>query len=275
MADSDQLRQCIDFCKKERIDWLVVSPANGYCLDNLDFLQQCPGVTGVHLTCNFDNMDGLYRMPKLLRLSSPFPNRIDFSAIPSLADLTTDWTKENDDSLLRSISLRRLWLRGYKPNSRDLTNLSLLAGLRYLHVVQSPIVSTQGAQEMTKLESVGLSYCPKLSNIEHLASLERLEELELDHCRKIPDLTIVGIFKRLRKLIIFDCGHLNSLRFINEMKELEFFSFVNAKVSDGDMTPLFKLRYAGFISKRNFSHTYEQVRDIIRKHQGDKALYKD
>jgi len=44
------------------------------------------------------------------------------------------------------------------------------------------------------------------------------------------------------------------------MPNLEDFRFMSTDISDGDMTPTIRLKYAAFSNKKHFSHTLEQIR---------------
>ena len=138
-----------------------------------------------------------------------------------------------------------------------------------LGVVQCSIDSATGVEHLRKLCCLELSYCPRLEDITPLARLsDGLLELELDHCKKIPDLTFLRCLRRLRKLIVSDCGEVATLGFIKAMTDLEFLSFVGTNVLDGDMTPCFNLKYAGFMNKRHYSHTFEEVEAKIAEPAG-------
>ena len=44
------------------------------------------------------------------------------------------------------------------------------------------------------------------------------------------------------------------------MPKLEDFRFVDTNVIDGDLSPLIRLKYAGFFDKKHYSHTREQIK---------------
>jgi len=130
----------------------------------------------------------------------------------------------------------------------------------------------QGLENLPKLEKLNLSYCRRLIDINPLAGVATtLQELEIDHCKKISDLTSVRVLKRLRKLILSDSGSVISLEFSKQMPRLEFLSFVGTNVLDGDMRPCFRLKYAGFLKKRHYSHTPDEVREIIARKTSPKV----
>jgi hypothetical protein len=50
------------------------------------------------------------------------------------------------------------------------------------------------------------------------------------------------------------------------MRRLDFFSFVDTNVLDGDLSPLLdlpKLRYVGTMDKRNYSHKMAEFNELL------------
>jgi hypothetical protein len=264
IVESDRLRECISYCNEKQITQLHISPYHGYYLDDLDFLRECKHVQFVHMQRGFSDYSGLYEMPCLASLSVVFPHNIDVSVLPALKDLSTDWNPKIDAALFRVKSLERLWLRGYKPQDKDLSRMKELKKLTDLSVVLSTIQTLHGIQALTKLKKLCLSHCRKLEDIDKISSLAKnLEELEICSCKKIKDLTVIRVLKALRKAILGDGGDIPTLKFVEQMPYLEFLSFVGVNVLDGDMTPCMKLKYAGFSKKKHYSHTPEEIREII------------
>jgi len=273
IVESKRLSECVVYCNENRIPWLIISPYHGYTLSDIDFLRECRHVTRIHIQeCSAD-LSGLYSLPLLSWLSVIFQHKLDFSRMPSLTDLSTDWNLRIDDGLLASKGLARLWLRGYKPKGQNLQRIEALTILDDLHIVLSPISTTLGLENVPRIRRLGLSYCRNLTDIKSLKELPVLEELELDHCKRIADLTFLRELKHMRKVIMSDCGSISSLGFIKQLRHLEFFSFVQTTVLDGDMTPLFGLRYAGFRNNRSYSHTREHVKQVIETRTGGNSLY--
>ena len=265
IVESGRLTECVEYCIQNNIGWLHISPYHGYDLNNVHFLFACKHIVGIHMQQAIADFSGLYALPKLTYLSAVFPHDIDVSRLPLLSDLSTDWSKTIDVSIFASASLKRLWLRGYRPSSRSLERVISLNALNDLHLVSSSITSIRGVETLQRLKRLGLSYCRRLEDIGPLNGLEcSLEELELDHCKAIKDTNPIFQLRKLRKLIMFSCHDLASLQFIKKLSKLEFISFVNTKVIDGDMTPCFGLNYAGFLKNRHYSHTPEEVVEIIK-----------
>jgi len=266
IVESERLEQSVAYCNKKQIRWLHISPYHGYELDDLEFLPKCRTVTGIHLQGGVSNFDGLYRLQNLESLSVVFPHHLMLSEFPKLTDLATDWNPSIDESLFKVKSLSRLWIRKYKPVNEDLERIKALKGLEELTIIESSIRSLEGIQALSQLKTLGLAYCRKLVTIESLLELKgNLRELEIDHCKGIKDLSVIGALTQLRKAILADNGEIPSLEFVRGMPRLEFLSFVGTKVRDGDMTPCFSLKYAGFLKRRGYSHTPEEVADMIAK----------
>ncbi len=216
------------------------------------------------------------RVKRLRRLSAIFAHHIDFSRVPGLIDLATDWNVEIDASLFLAKQLKRLWLRGYRPKGyRDLRKFTAFDKLEYLHVALSNIISLKGVGAIKTLRELALSYCARLEDASALIGrIEPLEELELNHCGRIQDLEMtLEKLTRLRKLILSHCGSLPSLKFVRRLSRLEFLSFVHTDILDGDIKPTFHLKFVGFNNKRHYSHTFQQVRAITEERTSGPNLY--
>src|SRR5207302_6274714 len=113
------LDEYVAYCNAKKIAWLDISSYHWYGLDDVDFLRDCPSVTGIHMQGGFASYAGLSTLPQLRSLSVIFEHDIDFAALPHLEDLSTDWNSGVDRGLFESLSLKRLWLSGYKPKTRN------------------------------------------------------------------------------------------------------------------------------------------------------------
>ena len=265
IVESDRLSKCVAYCKEKQIRWLEVSP-HSYYMNDLDFLRDCGQVVGIFMMGGFPDMSGLYSLPRLTYLGVRCRHDIEFSRIPTLGHLETNWTPLIDEGLFTCKSLVRLSLQGYKPKSHDLSRVKELRNLESLAIIQSPITSATGVEAIPGLKELCLAYCPKLVDLRPFVEMSNtLEQLELDHCKRISDLADLKVLTHLRKLMLSDCGSVASLSFINGMPHMEFLSFVGTTVVDGDMSPLFGLKYAGFLKKRHYSHTPEEVDRIIKE----------
>jgi protein phosphatase 1 regulatory subunit 7 len=274
IVESERLSECVEYIREREITLLDISPYHGYVLDDLEFLKDCPNVTDIFMQRGFADMDGLYCLPRLRWLCAVFPNNINFALLPRLADLSTDWDLRISGGLQECRSLNRLWVRRYRPIARSLRALSSLDNLEELHVIQSPLMSIEGIEAFARLKKLELSYCRKLVDVGALSKrVDSLEELEFGHCKNVANVASVSVLRRLRKLVLTECGMVPSVDFIRQLRLLEFFSFVGTNVLDGDMTPCFGLRYAGFLNKRHYSHTFEEVRQIIERRTHGDNLY--
>jgi len=86
--------------------------------------------------------------------------------------------------------------------------------------------------------------------------------LVCDHCKSIRNYDYVTRFKLLKTLALNNGGIIPSIKFLKKLPLMESFRFVGTDVSDGDMTPCIGLKYAGFTSKKYFSHTMEEIKSL-------------
>lgn len=276
IVESDRLEQCVEYCNDRRIEWLHVSPYHGYKLWDVNFLARCSGVTGIHFQGGFDDWSGLYRVEGLRQISTVFAHDVDFSRLPNLIDVATDWSSTIEAGLFSSASLTRLWLRGYKHKRGGIGRIQELSHLADLSIVQSNLTSLAGIERLGALTRLVLAYCPRLTDVSPLRHLgAMLKELEIDHCKHAVDAETLRRLTALRKVILSDCGQIDGLAFVADLPLLEFLSFVNTTVVDGDLAPCLSLRFCGFMNKRHYSHTFDEMREAIRKRWGARSLYPD
>ncbi|MCX7424705.1 MAG: hypothetical protein NTW96_03610 [Planctomycetia bacterium] len=267
IVDSRHIDECMQYYRRANLAGLYISKAHGYALDDLRFLKDYPSVkrivvayaSGIHVS-------ELCAVPDLRSITiADNKQAIDFSVFPELEELSIDWHPKVTFPE-SSKALKSLTLRNYRPQSKDFTELPDFSNLQFLKVVRTPVNSLAGLRRFKKLVFLDLAY---LSKLERIAGLDAysLEELRFDVCRKITDHEHVATLPRLWKLILGDCGTVPSLKFLDRMSTLRWFSFVDTNVLDGDMTPCFRLEYAGTLNKKHYSHTSEEIKAIIAQRE--------
>lgn len=263
MIESGRIDECMAFYVKNRLDGVGMSPHHGYDARDLSFLEEYPFVQGVALGYGEKIDVSSIRVLKGLRLLVLGNNTqpLDLSAFPDLEDINIDWHRKV--TLPReSAPMKRLELRNYKPRGKDLRELPEYANLEEFELIRSPIQSLAGLERFKKLKRLSLYY---LSKLEGLAALQSgsLEYLHCDVCKKICDHEHVTCLKKLRVLHFANCGTIPSLAFLRRMPKLEEFSFVDTDIEDGDLTPCLDLKRVGFLRKKHYSHTPEEVDVMI------------
>ncbi|MDR3293297.1 MAG: hypothetical protein LBT20_04240 [Clostridiales bacterium] len=217
---------------------------------------------------------------------------LDLSNFPMLKDLSTDnlsayknlddimiqalslYEKKPDfDLISRLTSLENLNLEGTKgfrfSDIRTLYNLKQFGGFML------DIQNLNDIEDLKNLEHLCLFFCRKLENIERLSELKCLKTLSVAKCSKIIDVSAIGKCQRLEKLsldcvknsdltklstatglellMLSACGNATDLKFIQHMLKLEFFSFVDTNILDGDLTPCLRLKYVGTLDKKHYN----------------------
>ncbi|MEI7767715.1 MAG: hypothetical protein WCJ97_09800 [Phycisphaerae bacterium] len=263
--ESDRINDCMEYYKKHGLSHIAISSAMGYALRDIDFLQDYPCIQGVILSSvrNID-ISGLAILKKLEYLSiSDNVQPLDLSVFPSLKVLRAQWHPQL--KLPEGGTLHDVWLHGYRPIAKNLSELVWMANLENLSIIQSPIQSLVGIEKFKSLRRIELSYCTKLVDIGPITGLidGNLETIECNSCRKIADHSAVKELPRLRVLRFNHCGEIPSLDFINAMPTLEEFRFVGTNISDGNLTPLLRLKRVGFMRKKHYSHTPEEIQQLL------------
>ncbi|MEW6747665.1 MAG: hypothetical protein AB1486_33455 [Planctomycetota bacterium] len=264
--ESDRIEACMAHYREQSLTRIAVDPLMGYALPDLEFLKDHRYVRGVNLPdaakLNVSALRYLDRLEYLLISDSKQP--LDLTEFPQLREFRSEWHPK-----LRITPecrrLRVLHLRRYKPKTKDLSELAALPALEDLSIVQSPLTSIRGVGRYRLLKRLELSYLTKLESIAGIEKLNdsRLEILECEKCKKIRDHAVVRTVPSLRVVRFNDCGEIPSIGFLDDMPNLEDFRFVNTNVVDGDLRPLLRLKSAGFFKKKHYSHTPEEVDEIL------------
>lgn len=142
---------------------------------------------------------------------------------------------------------------------------SFPTGLRKLILVSPRLLSLSGISALKNLEELEIYGAKQLVDVSALKTARKLRKLWIEECPKIAGVEILAHCVMLNKLSLSGIRHIPSIGFLRSLKKLEYFAFVRTIVDDGDLSPLLKLRYAGFMNRRNYSHTFEQVKAEIEK----------
>lgn len=257
--ESDKLEACMDYAKKKKIDKIFLHSLDGHNFDNVDFLKENNFFTQISITDDTINISGIHYLHNLKYLSlSNGKQPLDLRKFKYLDECSIDWNNKIK-GLDEPNNISRLSIWKFKPGSKDFTDLSGCKGVNYLHITESNIESVKGIKKFKSLDHFEGHYLTKLETLSGLEDLSsHLKVLVFDYCRKLTDYEpVLGKLTHLERLILGDCGQLNSIRFINKLKELNFFSFVNTNVVDGDISPAIGLGYVGFNDKKHYSHKSE------------------
>lgn len=264
--ESDRLEACMAYYREKGLDRIAISPGMGFSLADLEFLKDHPYVRGISLPeadkLEISGLRYLHNLEYLLVDGNREP--LDISPFGDLRELRVDWHPK----LLQTPAgqnLRVLAMWKYKPRSKDLTELSVLPALEDLSIVQSPLISIRGVGRFRNLRRIELSYLTKLESIAGIEELRdsQLEILECEKCKKIRNHAAVRAVPSLRVVRFNDCGEIPNIGFLDDLPNLEDFRFVNTNVVDGDLRPLLRMKSVGFFKKKHYSHTPEEVDDII------------
>lgn len=260
----DSLNAVAELLNARDIDGVGLSPHHGFEGD-VALLDRLPSYTGLVITDT--DMVSYNRLPNLqdmrfLSFGGTRSHGFHFAGFRNLEDLRLSWNSR-DTLPDGSAPLKSLYLKGYAPRTRDLTEIPKYRDLSSLELVQANLTSMEGAQRFDGLRDVDVSYCKKLNSVAALAATA-VERVHLEGCAHIVDIPLLARCAHLKSIRLSNCGTIDSLEFLRESKTIEEFRFVKTNVRDGDMTPLLRLRSVGFLNQRGYSHTCEQVNESIR-----------
>lgn len=256
--ESNRIDACMDYAARNHQGRIAVSPLGGFKLPNLSFLSRFPWVENLSiLHSEMVDISAVSSLRNLhyLEISGATKQPLDLSNFLLLRELRVQWWPKLrfGDAL---VLLRSLSLSHYAPASADLTGLPQIPQLEDLDLVQARNLTLSGIDRFPGLKRLTLAYFPRLIDLSPLTAFtdEVLDSLEFGHCPRIEHHDQVRVIRSLRRLAFNQCGEIPSLSFLNDLQELESFSFVGTNIVDGDLTPCLRLRFAGFLDKRHYSH---------------------
>jgi hypothetical protein len=178
-------------------------------------------VEGVSLNHPVDDPRVLERFSNLRKLYlTQAIDRIDFSALPHLEELTIIADKTGFGNLAAAKALRSLdvldgglvdltplanlghieELTVYEGRLRSIRGIENLPRLRSLNLAQLPLESIEGIGQLRDLETLSLFRLSRLTSIAEIALLPKLRKLDLDGLPKLQDVDTVGACPEIEEL---------------------------------------------------------------------------
>lgn len=237
--------------------------------DDLRFIQNCPSLTDVVVEVPYSAKDHydfspLYGLPDLRALHcrtgyddhSGVMFSIDYAKLPSLKKLVmTDdgypmfQAHQNFEELCL---LEHLCISGNKNKSySSVSSLNHGSSLRHLKLSGCSIETLNGLSNHPYMESLELSDCRSLSDIDDLGAVaSTLRILYIESCPRVKDLSVLSKLKNLEHLELMGNNIISDLMFLENMHQLKSFMF-SMNVANGDLTPCLCVPY---VSSRNRKH---------------------
>lgn len=251
------------FQKESRFSGLRVSG-----IADLGFLADFPNLRYLEVVnqerVNTRPLDALSNL-RGLRLETPGTGT-DFSCFPELEVFVGDWHIDNSN-VHRCEELRQLRAWQFKPKSLDLSDIANTTRLERLQLTQTGIASLAGLETLEDLRYFEVAYAPKLESLDVLTS-DRIEirELSFEKAKKITCYEPIAALRRLRRLKLSYGAPMPDLKWTKGMDQLDFFSFVETNVEDGDLSPLLqlpKLRYVGTSDKKHYNYKFATINEVL------------
>ena len=246
-------------------------------INDLSFLREFPDMLYLELPEEEDSVDptcleGLSNL-RGLHVESTKAG-IDFSCFPELEAFFGKW--HNDHRNLDQLQeLRIVEIQTFHPKSKDMSDLADITRLDRLEIVRTNVRSLDGIETLEDLQILNIFYGSKLETLEALSNgLPAMRELSLENCNKIEDYSPIAQVERLRRLKLSTCAAMLDLAWTKGMDYLDFFSFVETNVKNGNLSPLLdlpRLRYVGTVNRRHYSHKCEELIALLDKHRDQRA----
>lgn len=228
-----------------------------------------------HLTLgeDLDDLSGILNSKDLItELGTPYLLKLDFSLISMLTNLESLGLESIGSSRLDLGPLKKLKYLGIKANKKlvglnHLTNLErmhlwswkvdfgpipLPPMLRHLELISSNCTSLeQVLLHHSSLETLGLFYCRKLSDLTGVERLINLQLLKLENCPGVNDLAPLVKAPWLQELDFWN-GKLDSIKPLNRMNLKSLSLRGDSVVKDGEMSLMNEIEKSFFLPKKHY-----------------------
>lgn len=225
-------------------------------VEDLSFLKDFPSLRYLEITGRKPvSLSPLIELSNLRGLMVENPGSgLDFKCFPELEVFQGTWHAHNCN-LAAARELRRAHL--WKHAAKDLAALAHITRLEELHLTQTSIHSLDGLQTLADLRYFDLAYAPKLKSLAAFAACnDGLREVSFQKVPGISSYQPISALRRLRRLKLGSCAPMPDLKWIEPLGWLDFFSFVDTNVVDGDLSPLLRLpclAYVGTFDKKHYN----------------------
>jgi len=261
IIDDKRIPECMEFLKERHLKKIWISRFYGYLDNNISFLNKYNFLKEVVINGPFE-ISGLYALNNLEFLS--YENLrtdqvLDLSCFNKIKTCYLD-LKSKVKNLNSLSEVKNIRLFHYSVKEKDLEGLNNLKSLESLYISISNIESLSGIEKFKRLKSAEFHYLRNLTRIEAIVNLtSTLEFLMFGNAKKIADFESVKSLGHLKTLAFNNCGSIPSINFIDDMPNLEDFRFVDTDILDGNLSPLIRLKYAGFFDKKHYSIPYNEL----------------
>lgn len=256
----ESLNEEVEYINNNKIKSIYLTLFKSKAINNLDFLKETDCIEKVNLNDVDVDYSGLYFLNNLKCAILSIKNKkqhLDYSNFKQLEYLSIDWYSQFPD-LSSNLKLKELVIWKFKPKTKLLSVLRLPNGLEKFKISESNILNLEGLY-LPNIKNFEGHYCNSLESLEGLKGLSTdLNTLILDYCKKLTDYTDIKFCKQLNKIILGDCGDISTLRWLEELNNVNHFSFWNTKLIDGNVSPCFGIDYVSFKNAKHYNHKKEE-----------------
>lgn len=258
------LNEEVRYINENNIKSVYLTYFKSKAITDLDFFKETSFIEKINLNDMDIDYSGLYHLHNLKHALLSIKNKrqyLDYSIFKNLEYLSIDWYTQFPD-FTKNVKLKKLAISKFKPKSKSFIELKLPDRLQNLEITESNVLDFNGLELANLIKFEGY-YCNCLQSFEGIKGIKKsLKTLILDYCPKLKDYDDLEQLKQIEKLILGDCGEISDLEFISKMPNLNFFSFVNTNVKNGNLKLLKqkKFSYLAFDDKRHYSNKLKEFR---------------
>lgn len=246
---------------KHHCQELEINTGNGWSGEDLSFLSAYPWLKSLKIIdYSIKSVTPVHDLHELreLEILTYCKSELRFDSFPHLEKCALEW-RPKADSVFNKIKLNYLFLNRY--SGKDLQALSNLKKLESLAILNAPITSLDGIENLVNLRTIRLANLRNLGSLKGIEELMNLEELDIHTCKNISKIDEISGLSKLRTLFLNNDGEIASLSPIEKLQNIESVVFYEStNILDGDLSALKhlqKLSKVSFQNRRHYTHKKE------------------
>ncbi len=224
---------------------------------NLSAIRDCNRLGSLYITLDKNALDTVSSLCQLVDLSINLVDVSDLSWLNSFTDLeslSVSCNKQKKVVWPKNIAkVNKLYIDSYKPHT--LVDIPLYSSLKSLRISTANLRTLDGIERFQNLETFGLSFASKLSDISALKH-SLLHWIYFEYCPKIYDYGVLGEIASLSGVSL-TAQKIKSIGFAKKLSALKILN-ISGTIEDRDLSPVLSAEYVWFDDRKFYPFRHDE-----------------